>query len=320
VTTKPNKKQQQELRINRKGQRPQIRTNAATGQRTISGRFLTYGVLSNDLGGFKEIIRRGAVKSLNNPDIDFVADYNHDSNMILARESNNSLAVSDDGQGLRYKMTLPTGVSYVDDLINLMEQGLITDCSFAFTVNEDGESWAMEGNQLVRTLTSITVYSGSIVGQPAYPQTVADLRNCPVAFRSKLKRSSDDMDDDNPCNPNGSSYDPDSCDDLDVNMGSDSEDGDDNDSEDYRCNYRCAACRNASHVHMTNLSEDDPLARSKKKIVRALSADDIQEQQRCQYRCAACRSLLSSHWPVPNAVNDDDPTARAYKHLLSLRR
>ena len=103
-------------------------------------------------------------------------------------------------------------------------------------------------------------------------------------------------------------------------MGSDDEDG--GDSEDYRCSYRCAACRSASHVHLTNLSEDDADARSshsKKKVIRALSADDMFEQQRCQYRCAACRSLLSSHWPVPNAVNEDDEDARAAKHLLALR-
>jgi uncharacterized protein len=301
----------------RKGQRPEIR-KTASGARTVSGYFLSYGNLSADLGGFKEIIQKGAVKSLNNPDIDFVADYNHDSNMILARVSNGSLSVNDDGVGLRYRMTLPIGVSYVDDLVALMESnGLISDCSFQFSVNPNGESWAMEGDQLVRTLTSITVYSGSIVGQPAYPKgTVADLRNCPVAFRSKLSKR-DGSESDSPDDHPGQHWSDEDDDWVDDSM---SEADDDTDEEwnsrsaSFRCQYRCLHCRS---IH-SNLTEDDPSARSANSN---LTEDyfAVRCAKRCAERCQQCRSM-SSHYPTANAVNEDDPLARAHAHLLSLRR
>jgi uncharacterized protein len=300
---------QHEVRVIRNTQRLEIR-KTASGARTISGYFATFNTLSSDLGGFFERISPGAFSdSLEKSGIDVMALYNHNGDMPLARVSNQSLSVSEDSRGLRFTLTLPKGVSYVEDLVSLLEQEVVSACSFSFSVQNGGDTWEMIGDRLIRTLTSVTLYEGSIVGNPAYPNTVADLRSCPVTLRSKLTRSSDPD-----CDPDSEDYDADACSDLD-----DLDDIDSDDSEDYRCNYRCAACRNASHVHMTNLSEDDPLARSKKKIVRALSADDIQEQQRCQYRCAACRSLLSSHWPVPNAVNEDDPLARAHAHLLSLR-
>jgi uncharacterized protein len=302
-----------ELRVVKNVQRLEIRKNAA-GQRTVSGYFATFNTLSSDLGGFVERISPGAyTQSLrDNPEV--LCLYNHNTDLILGRVSSGTLSVSEDSIGLRFKVTLPD-TSYANDLVNLMERGDVAACSFAFSINGDnGDTWEMIGDKLVRTLVSVNLYEGSIVGNPAYPNTVADLRSCPVTLRSKLTRSSDPD-----CDPDSEDYDADACSDLD-----DLDDIDSDDSEDYRCNYRCAACRNASHVHLTNLSEDDADARShhsKKKVSRALSADDMfEEQRKCSYRCAACRSLLSGHWPVPNAVNEDDEDARAAAHILSLRR
>jgi HK97 family phage prohead protease len=278
---------QHELRVIKNAQRLEVRKNA-NGTRSISGYFATFNTLSEDMG-FRERIQPGAFLNLkNNPDI--VADYNHDSSMILARVSNGSLTVSDDGKGLRFSMTLPLGVSYVNDLIALMESnGLVSSCSFSFSVNDGGDKWAMEGDQLVRTLTSITLYSGSIVGQPAYPKTVADLRSCPVALRSKLKRNADD---ENPCDPDSSNYDPD-----DPNCTCDDDDSD----EDYRsnaCDFRCASHRSA------NAGWDQT----------AGYADDDNEV-RCAMRCGRCERCRSLH-----GIQEDDADVRAHAHLLSLRR
>jgi hypothetical protein len=194
-----------------------------------------------------------------------------------------------------------------------MERGDVTQSSFGFICTRD--DWQMVGNEIIRTVLKAELFDVSPVTFPAYPDATsgvrAALRSAPDAIRAKLHlRDSED-------------------DDLDVGDDEDpvdnSEEGiwDDGTSEDYRCGYRCAACRSADLVHLSNLAEDDPAARSK-KITRSLSnlsEDDlIQEQRRCSYRCAACRSLLSGHFPTPNAVNEDDETARAHAQLLSLRR
>jgi HK97 family phage prohead protease len=292
-----------ELRVSKNAQGLEIRTDAQ-GKRTISGYFAKFNVTSNDLGGFVERIKPGAFSNLkDNPDI--VADYNHNADQILARVSNGSLTVSQDSIGFKFRMSLATGVSYISDLVSLMEQNLISDCSFAFTVNDGGDSWAMEGDQLVRTLTSITVYSGSIVGQPAYPQTVADLRSCPVSLRGKLKRSDDDMDDDNPCNPNGSAFDPSACPDLDDSDTGDDDSDDEwsNRSEKFKHDYTCPSCR---AIHQ-NIQEDDPTARSKRQTKDVL-------QKRCEHRSGHAYT-----WQSFAAGQDDDGSRAANKHLLSLR-
>jgi hypothetical protein len=295
-----------ELRVSKNAQGLEIRTDAQ-GKRTISGYFAKFNVTSNDLGGFVERIKPGAFSNLkDNPDI--VADYNHNADQILSRVSNGSLTVSQDSIGFKFRMSLATGVSYISDLVSLMEQNLISDCSFAFTVNPGGDSWAMEGDQLVRTLTSITVYSGSIVGQPAYPQTVADLRSCPVSLRGKLKRSDDDMDDDNPCNPNGSAFDPSACPDLDdSNADNDTDEEWSSRSAAFRCQWQCPVHRSAH----TSAHEDDPSVRSEPNAAHAA---------RCSERCEECRGFHPATWGAQAGFADDDPARSAHRHLLSLRR
>jgi HK97 family phage prohead protease len=302
---------QHELRIIKNVRGLEVR-RTANGARTISGYFATFNTLSDDLGGFVERIKPGAfTQSLrDNPEV--LCLYNHNSDLILGRVSSGTLSVSEDSIGLRFNVTLPD-TTYANDLVTLMERGDVAACSFAFNVGEDGDTWEIISDKLVRTLVSVRLYEGSIVGSPAYPNTVADLRSCPVALRGKLNVRNLDAE-------QGSEVDPDDDGDED-DIWNDFDEGDD---EDFRCAYRCELCSLAQHSHLSNLTEDDPAARSKKKITRAksnLSEDDLmQEQQRCAYRCAACRSLLGGHFPAPNAVNEDDADARAHAHLLSLRR
>jgi HK97 family phage prohead protease len=304
-----------ELRVVKNVQRLEIRKNAA-GQRTVSGYFATFNTLSSDLGGFVERISPGAyTQSLrDNPEV--LCLYNHNTDLILGRVSSGTLSVSEDSIGLRFKVTLPD-TSYANDLVNLMERGDVAACSFAFSINGDnGDTWEMIGDKLVRTLVSVNLYEGSIVGNPAYPNTVADLRSCPVTLRSKLSKR-DGSESDSPDDHPGQHWSDEDDDWVDDSM---SEADDDTDEEwnsrsaSFRCQYRCLHCRS---IH-SNLTEDDPSARSANSN---LTEDyfAVRCAKRCAERCQQCRSM-SSHYPTANAVNEDDPTARAYKHLLSLRR
>lgn len=319
--SKPTNTPKHEVRLHgTPSQKIEVRKNA-DGSHTATGYFATYGTKSHSFGSWKEVIQKGAFDSSlrTNP----VACYrDHNPEMLLGRTESGTLQVSSDSVGLRFSVNLPKGVSYADDLVILLERGDAFENSFAFSIDgPDGDEWSEQPDgTYLRTLKKVILYEGSILtGNPAaYPGTSVDLRSCPISLRKKLsKRDSGDCGD-------GQHYDSDldDCVDNDLDDGTGDDDWDD-ESEDYRCSYRCSACRSAQHVHLTNLAEDDPAARSK-KIARSqsnLSKDDLmEEQQRCAYRCAACRSLLGGHFPAPNAVNEDDETARAHAHLLSLRR
>jgi HK97 family phage prohead protease len=308
--SKPNKPAvpKHELRISRTPQRIEVRKNA-DGSRTATGYFATYGTKSHSFGSWREVIAPGAFDdSLRVNPVSCFRDHNPE--MLLGRTESGTLQVSSDSIGLRFSVNLPKGVSYSDDLVILLNRGDSFENSYAFSIDgPDGDSWTEQPDgTYLRTLKKVILYEGSILtGNPAaYPGTSVDLRSCPIAIRSKLKRSdSSDCED-------GQHFDSD----LD-----DCADNDDDTDDDYRCAFRCSACRSADMVHMTNLAEDDPSARSK-KITRAksnLSEDDLmEEQQRCAYRCAACRSLLGGHFPT--ALAEDDADARAQQLILSLRR
>jgi HK97 family phage prohead protease len=309
-----------EVRVIRNTQRLEIR-KTASGARTISGYFATFNTLSSDLGGFFERIRPGAFSdSLKNSGIDVMALYNHNSDMPLARVSNGSLTVSEDSKGLRFSLTLPKGVSYVDDLVSLLEQEVISACSFSFSVPQGGDDWEMIGDRLIRTLVSVQLYEGSIVGNPAYPNTVADLRSCPMSLRGKL--SARDLGDGLDTDYSSLDSDGDDCEDDPDGVGCDDTGADwDDRSIHYRCAYRCQRCQQRSMSHASNLDEDDPMqaARSMQPTKRDPQLSEAEYQQieskRCAFRCQRC--LRDCHYPT--AVAEDDVDARAHRELLRAR-
>ena len=185
---KKNQPAGREVRVSSAPERFEIRSNT-DGSRTVSGYFATFNTLSSDLGGFRERVAKGAfAQSLrDNPDV--ICYFNHDSNLILGRVSSGTLSVEEDDRGLKFRVTLPQ-TSYSSDLISLMERGDVAACSFGFSVDgSDGDTWELVDGSLIRTLVRVRVWEGSIVGVPAYPNTVADLRSCPVDLRARLTRS-----------------------------------------------------------------------------------------------------------------------------------
>lgn len=133
--------------------------------------------LSEDLGGFREKISPGAFdKSLEN-NADIRALWDHNTSQPLARTTNGSLKVSSDKRGLRVEIELPEGVSYADDLRQLVRSGVVNQMSFGFLVPPGGDAWDKdeEGNAL-RTLNSIDLHEVSVVSIPAYPDTTVALR------------------------------------------------------------------------------------------------------------------------------------------------
>ena len=157
----------------------EIETRMEEGETVkVVGHASVYNTMSEDLGGFREIIAPGAFDDVLENDVR--ALINHDGNLILARTTSVTLAFSSDEKGLRYEFEMPE-TSYGKDLAVSMKRGDITQSSFAFTVADD--SWDTRDGMDVRTINKVKrLYDVSPVSIPAYPSA----NDLALAQRSKM--------------------------------------------------------------------------------------------------------------------------------------
>jgi HK97 family phage prohead protease len=149
---------------------------------TLESYSATFNSLSSNLGGFKERIAPGCFdRSISRGD-DVRALIQHDPALICGRTKNGTLRLLSDQKGLRSSCDLPN-TTYARDLMESCRRQDISDCSFGFTVDDDGDSWCEEDDPdcdpedrsslkiPVRTLRSVSLADVSWVTYPAYPNT-----------------------------------------------------------------------------------------------------------------------------------------------------
>ena len=131
-----------------------------------------FNTLSNELGGFREIIAEGAFDGRLNDDVRFLI--NHDG-LPLARTTNGTLRLTTDERGLKYEAQV-ANTSLGRDLIELMRNGTINQSSFAFVVEDD--SWEVRDGVNVRTINKVSrLYDVSAVTYAAYEEASVALRS-----------------------------------------------------------------------------------------------------------------------------------------------
>jgi uncharacterized protein len=139
----------------------------------ISGHAAVFDQLSLDLGFFKEKIARGAFS--NTLDADVRALFNHDSNFVLGRTTNDTLKLNEDSIGLKMDIK-PPNTSWAKDLMTSIERGDIDQASFGFRVLKQSWSEDTEQDELIRTVEEVELFDVSVVTFPAFPQTDVQLR------------------------------------------------------------------------------------------------------------------------------------------------
>jgi len=145
-----------EFRVDHDGDKTVIRGHAAV-----------FNKLSEDLGGFREIIAPGAfTESLKTADVR--ALFNHDSNIILGRNKAGTLSVAEDARGLAIEIS-PPDTQAARDLLVSMERGDISEMSFGFRTVED--KWEIKDGDDLRTLVKVDIFDISPVTFAAYPDT-----------------------------------------------------------------------------------------------------------------------------------------------------
>ena len=150
--------------------------------RHISGYSVVFNSMSENLGGFREIIAPTAITNelINRSDV--VMNYQHDDSLILARSRNGegTLTLRLDEHGLLFEFDMPNS-DLGDRVLESIRRGDITKCSFAFSLpdNDTCEIWEKtDDGQIIRTITEIDgLYDCAIVCHPAYNGTEISARS-----------------------------------------------------------------------------------------------------------------------------------------------
>ena len=168
--------------------------NGRSDNYTLRGHAAVFDSLSEDLGGFRELLAPGAFRAAlrGTPDVKLL--FNHDSNHVLARttasiDGKPSLELREDKSGLHVWAVIQPR-TWVNDLAIEMSSGLIDQMSFAFSLRDGGDNWDIQDDDtVIRTIVPDgidSLYDVSVVTSPAYPATevgIRELRNAVMQGR-----------------------------------------------------------------------------------------------------------------------------------------
>lgn len=169
--------------------------NGRSEDYTLRGHAAVFNHLSDDLGGFRELLQPGAFRAALRKQPDVRLLFNHDPNFVMARTASGTLELREDSTGLHVWARIAP-LKWVDDLRTSMQRGDIDQMSFAFTLRDEegSDEWAVaEDGTVIRTIRSDGVadlFDVSVVTYPAYPQTDAAMRELRSAVdRGRLPAS-----------------------------------------------------------------------------------------------------------------------------------
>lgn len=148
-------------------------------ERIIEGYAIVFNELSEDLGGFREMIMSEAVTQelIDKSDIYYLYNHNNDSTPLArSNHGQGSLELTIDSKGLKYRFNCINTEFY-----ELVKRGDLDKSSFAFSLPKDGsgEVWEKSSEyNYIRKITKIEqLYDCSAVLVPAYSQTELYARN-----------------------------------------------------------------------------------------------------------------------------------------------
>ncbi len=150
-----------------------IRAAAKEDAFELNGTAVSYNVLSQDLGGFRERIAPGCfTRALaSNPDVKML--FNHSANHVLGRTKNGTLQLFDTPAGLNFRCKLNPDSQAHRDLHASIKRGDISECSFAFKPDADGDTFEDVKDErgawfIRRTVKAAQIFDCSVVTSPAY--------------------------------------------------------------------------------------------------------------------------------------------------------
>jgi HK97 family phage prohead protease len=156
----------------------ELRAEGSGKQPRISGMAARFGAKTTIQRGLNEVIAPGAFRrSIANGD-DVVLNFNHSEDKICARVSAGTLRLRETDEGLLFDAEVDPEISYVNDLYRSIKAGNISECSFQFSIDANGDSIGAdpdESGAVLRTLKSVRLWDVSAVTYPQYSGGVTNL-------------------------------------------------------------------------------------------------------------------------------------------------
>src|ERR1051326_6991614 len=155
----------------------------------VEARAVKYGALSMPgvpMPGARERISAGCFRDSLADGDDVVALWNHNQDAPLGRVKNGTLKLTDDKDSLRFSVRLNPAVQSHRDTYELVKDGTIGDCSFAFSGVDD--DWTQEQDErgnpyILRTVKSAKLHDVSLVLSPAYGDGATTAQARSLAYR-----------------------------------------------------------------------------------------------------------------------------------------
>ena len=151
-------------------------SNDLPGKLKFTGYAAIFDSDSQNLGGFKEQIAKGAFSDCVKED-DVRLLLNHDSNFVLARTANKSLRLYEDKIGLKFYADAIPDDELTKSIARRIARKDLSQCSFSFIVDKD--RWVLpqkKGDLDVRIIEKVdTLFDCAIVTFPAYLKTSCTL-------------------------------------------------------------------------------------------------------------------------------------------------
>ena len=158
-------------------------SEVSSSGRTVSGYAIVFDSLSQDLGGFREIIRKGAVTPELLQKSDIFANWEHNNSYVLGRTRNGkgNIQLNIDDHGLFFEFELPETVKG-DEVLSYITRGELDECSFCFGLDLNDptcERWTTnpDGSQFREILKIAGLYDISLCFNGAYPATECSARD-----------------------------------------------------------------------------------------------------------------------------------------------
>ena len=138
------------------------------GRTVIRGYAAVFESESQDLGGFVEIVERGAFDEVMKSNPDVFGKYNHER--VIGRTSSGTMRLMVDERGLRYEIDPPRAAA---DVVELIERGDVRGSSFAFRSRPADETWSRDaGGRMIRRIKKFSFLGDAgPVDTPAYMAT-----------------------------------------------------------------------------------------------------------------------------------------------------
>ena len=154
----------------------EVRASSDGKKKKMMGYAAKFNSVSEDLGGFREVLRPGAFDRAIRENQDVLARGEHSAAMLLGRRSSGTLRLSVDEVGLAYEVDLPD-TQAARDIATLVERGDVRQSSFAFVVEDGGQRWGnQDGVPLREILDVATLVDVAPVSDPAYRETTVSAR------------------------------------------------------------------------------------------------------------------------------------------------